>query len=117
VAALPMQTIEAAISGCALERSAIFTTESIVFPAFRIFGRRALLMLGKVAALAGLLVPLRSPAQDAPSPLGAIVQHRYLVVFRNGMLPSVAQAYSRTGSMRLVRRYSSSSIAVLQSDP
>lgn len=111
-----MQTIEAAISGCALERSAIFTKESIPAAVFRIFGRRALLMLAKLAALAGLFVALRSPAQDAPSPLGAIVPHRYLVVFRDGSLPGVAHAYSRLGNARVLRRYSSSNIAVVQSD-
>ena len=74
-------------------------------------------MLARLAALGGLFVALRSPAQQTrPSPLGAMVPHRYLVVFRNGAPPSVAQAYSRTGNTRVLRLYSSSNIAVVQSD-
>jgi lantibiotic leader peptide-processing serine protease len=74
-------------------------------------------MLAKLAALAGIFVALRSPAQQTPpSPLGAMVPHRYLVVFRNGALPGVAQAYSRAGNTRVLRLYSSSNIAVVQSD-
>src|SRR6185437_726903 len=74
-------------------------------------------MLARLAALGGLFVALRSPAQQTrPGPLGAMVPHRYLVVFRNGAPPRVAQAYSRTGNTRVLRLYSSSNIAVVQSD-
>jgi len=59
----------------------------------------------------------RAHAQQASSPVGAIVPHRYLVAFRNGALSGVAQAYARIGSTHVLHRYSSSNIAVVQSDP
>jgi subtilisin family serine protease len=98
-------------------RPAIFTpSSSISVP--RTLIRRGFLTLAKLAALASILSALRSPAQQTPaSPLGAIVPHRYLVAFRNGTLPGVAQAYVRTVGTRILRNYSASNIALVQADP
>lgn len=80
-------------------------------------GLRSVLVVGKFLVFASLLAALRSPAQEAaPSPLGAIVPHRYLIAFRSGTLPGEAQAYVRHAGTRILRQYSASRIAVVQAD-
>ncbi len=97
-------------------RPAIFTSSEST-PVSRALIRRVLTLV-KLAALASILTALHSPAQQTPpSPLGAIVPHRYLVAFRNGTLPGDAQAYVRIAGTRLLHNYSASNIALVQADP
>jgi len=79
--------------------------------------RHLLLALAKLVALGSVLASLHSPAQlTTQSPLGAIVPHRYLVVFRNGAIPGQTQAYVHTAGTRILHNYSTSSIALVQAD-
>jgi len=80
---------------------------------------RRLSILRKLIALAGLLfagliltAALRARAQQLPSPVGAAVPHRYLIAYRNNIIPSNVESRVLTAGARIVRRNQSFGIAV-----
>ena len=83
-----------------------------------ISARDILCAFAKLAVVGAALAALRSPAQmAAPGPLGIAVPHRYLVAFRNGTIPGLAQANARIPQAHILRNFSASNIAVVQADP
>ena len=64
-----------------------------------------------------LLATMRARAQQLPNPIGASVPHRYLVVYRDGTFPSVAESFLRVPGVQVVRRHQAFGIAVVESDP
>ena len=69
----------------------------------------------KLQSSTALLFALHLPAQQLPSPIGAIVPHRYLVAFSNGSIPG--QAFNRVAGVRLLHTHNAFAIAVVQTDP
>jgi len=109
-----------------LPRPAIFSPLHIVSanPAFR--ARWLLWKLRKLIVYAALILAgflcasaLRARAQQLPSPLGAAVPHRFLVAYRNGLLPANDQTEARVAGMHILGSYAPFGIRVLDtaSDP
>jgi len=75
---------------------------------------RQLLMVAALI-LTGFLfaTALRARAQQLSSPLGAAVPHRYLVAYRNGVLPANVQTGARLAGMHIVRGNAPFGISVL----
>ena len=107
-------------SGPHLPRPAIFYPLHSVpsNPAFRtmrlLSAIRQLLIVAALILVGFLFVSaLRARAQQPPSPLGAAVPHRYLVAYRNGVLPANVQSGARLAGMHILRGYAPFGIAVL----
>jgi len=80
----------------------------------QLLGARVRLLL-KTVVLTALLFALHLPAQQLPSPIGAIVPHRYLVAFSNGSIPG--QTFNHVAGVRLLHTHNAFAIAVVQTDP
>jgi len=103
-----------------LPRPPIFSPLHIVSsnPAFRtqwqLWKLRKLLVFTALF-LAGFLCAsaLRVHAQQPPSPIGAQVPHRYLIAYRNGVIPDEALAHARVSGMHIIRSNAPFGISVL----
>jgi len=81
---------------------------------------RKLIVLISLTLIAIILAcALRVRAQQLPSPIGAAVPHRFLVAYRNGVLPANVQSGVRLAGMHILSSYAPFGIAVLDtsSDP
>jgi subtilisin family serine protease len=67
------------------------------------------------ASLVALLIVAvaAAPAQKLPSPIGASVPHRYLIAYRDGVIPGNAEANARLANARVLRLHPTLGIAVL----
>jgi subtilisin family serine protease len=77
-------------------------------PAFRTlrllwFLRKLIVLVALTLITVILACALRAHAQQLPSPIGAAVPHRYLIVYRNGVIPADAGARARLAGGRLLR--------------
>jgi len=70
--------------------------------------------MSRLAVLLLLVLPvaLQSPAQ---SPVGAVVPGRYIVTYRNGILPADAAQRASTAGAKLLQRHELFGIAIMQS--
>jgi subtilisin family serine protease len=60
---------------------------------------------------------MHAAAQEAASPFGAAVPHRYLVAYRNNSISTAAETYARAPGVTIFRRYQPFGIVVLQTNP
>lgn len=72
-------------------------------------------LLGKLLGFAALLLVIESvPAQQLANPVGAAVPHHYLVAYRGGAFPSVAESFLRIPGVGILSRHQAFGIAVIQ---
>ena len=80
--------------------------------------RRLVWRLGKLIAFAASVLAMQfAPAQQLASPIGAAVPHHYLVAYREGAFPSVAESFVRIPGVQVLSRHQAFGIAVLQINP
>jgi subtilisin family serine protease len=60
-----------------------------------------------------IIAAAAAPAQQIPSPIAAVVPHRYLIAYRNGVVPGNIEANARLVNSTILRIHQTFGIAVL----
>jgi subtilisin family serine protease len=77
---------------------------------------RTVRLAGRILLLGAALVAGDGWAQQLPSPIGAAVPNRYLVIYRNNVFPTDAQARVAISGAQILNRLDPLGIAVLQTE-